>query len=196
MQFIKHQSMSYGQSLPPNIRELHAQIRIGPQRLQNIVSSIRRTDHMQCHPPRRPAQRPAPVPVRRLRVLLAPPSERTQGMARAERPFVLRVRLFGAEPGDDAAVGSDDVALEPHRFLGGALGFGLVSPLVHRVHGEEPQDEEVHSGRDDGQAEEDEDQAEGDVFGFALEGAFFLESDVVAETWKEIGMHLIKLENQ
>lgn len=118
-------------------------------------------------------------------------------MARAERAFVLGVRLFGAaEPGDDAAVGGDDIALEPHRFLGGALGFGLVSPLVHRVHGEEPQDEEVHAGGDDGQAEQDEHQAEGDVFGFALEGAFFLESYVVAETWKEIGMQSIELENR
>ena len=76
-----------------------------------------------------------------------------------------QIVVFGCllSSGHNAPVSGDDVTVQPDRPPGGSRRLHLLAFLVHRVHGEEAKDEQVHGGRENGQAEEDEDEAEGDI---------------------------------
>ena len=97
------------------------------------------------------------------------------------RLLLLRLLLSRYDAADDAAVGRDYVALKSHGRARRRSRLHLLLALVLRVHREEAQHEQVHGGRDDGQAEEDEDETERDVVRPLLQIAVLLQGDEIAE---------------
>ena len=61
-------------------------------------------------------------------------------------------------------------------------GFLNISLLVLRVHGHELEDHQVERGGDNGEAEHDEEESEGDVFRFVLQRVVLLQGHEVAES--------------
>ena len=80
----------------------------------------------------------------------------------------LEQRCGGGSSGG-TRLGRDDVAVEPDRRLGRGEGLQLVLAFVFGVHREEPKNEKVHSGAEDGQTDQDEDEAEDEVLGSTLD---------------------------
>ena len=104
------------------------------------------------------------------------------GDEEAKAVLLLEVlELLGLEVAENVAV--DDVyeAAAAHAL---ALGVGAprhLAALVHGVHREEFEDDEIDERRDDGEAEQDEREREYDVGGVGQVVLVLLEGDVVAE---------------
>ena len=94
---------------------------------------------------------------------------------------VLGRRIGRRVTGNDAAVAGDDVALEPDGRPRRRRRLQLLLPLVLGVHREEAQHQEVHRRREDGEAEQDEDQAERHVLRILLQVLVLLQRHEVAE---------------
>ena len=75
----------------------------------------------------------------------------------------------------------DNVTVQPDGAPGGGGGLHLLPPLVDGVHGEEAEDEEVHGGGNDGEAEKDEDDGEGHVLHLVRQHVVLLQRHEVAE---------------
>lgn len=67
----------------------------------------------------------------------------------------------------------------------------LVPLLVLRVHGHELEDEQVERGSDDGQAEHDEEEGEGDVLGLPLQAVVLLQGHQVPEADRRQGREAV-----